>query len=65
MEIVCPHCGESTGYDLPESYKGNVSCCRCPKSFYVEIEKGELKVINQEPKKEWPKSILAGKEVIW
>ena len=61
MEIICPYCGESSGYDVPESFKGNVSCPKCPKSFYVEIEKGEIKTIRQEPQKELPKSIRADK----
>ena len=63
MEIACPHCGESIGYDLPESYKGNLSCSWCPNSFYVEIAKGELKTVKQEPLKEWPKSVLRGEEI--
>ena len=67
MEIECPHCGETVGYELPESFKGNLSCPKCPKSFYAEIEKGELKSIRQEPHKEnLPKSVLeGGKGFVW
>ena len=67
MEIECPNCGETVGYEVPESFKGNLSCPNCPKSFYVEIEKGEIKAVSQEPRKEkLPKSVLeGGKELIW
>lgn len=65
MDISCPHCGETIGYEVPESFKGNVSCCWCPHTFYVEIEKGKIKAVRQEPQKEWPKSVLGGKEVVW
>ncbi len=52
MEIVCPYCGESTGYELPESFKGNVSCCWCPHTFCVEIEEGKIKEIGKKPLQE-------------
>jgi len=45
MEIECPNCGETVGYELPESFKGNLSCPKCPKSFYAEIEEGKIKAI--------------------
>ena len=52
MDIECPNCGETVGYELPESFKGNLSCPKCPKSFYVEIGDGEIKAISPEPHKE-------------
>ena len=52
MDIECPNCGEIVGYDLPESFKGNLSCPKCPKSFYAEIENGEIKAVSPEPHKE-------------
>ncbi|MFC2041737.1 hypothetical protein ACFLTY_05415 [Chloroflexota bacterium] len=48
IDIECPYCGESIGFEVPESFKGDCSCCKCPHSFYVEIEKGKIKTISKE-----------------
>ncbi len=63
VEVGCPYCGEKVSFESPDSFAGNLSCWKCPHSFYVEVVGGKLKTVKKEASKKTPKSVLGGKEV--